>query len=170
MTSIFLILVAVAGIALVWLQIRSGKSHQSDRARTKCEDTSRISAATPISTFHWPSEDRFEFEVVGESFYQGELARIVGQHEEESVQVRCVATLVPEDDNKHDPKAVAVLVSGRKVAHLSREDARSFRRRLGQKRLSGAITTCDAIIVGGGMRRNGERLMYGIQLDIKPFQ
>jgi uridylate kinase len=27
-----------------------------------------------------------------------------------------------------------------------------------------------AIVVGGGTRRNGEKLMYGIKLDIKPFE
>jgi len=112
----------------------------------------------------------FEFEVVGQSFYQKELSRLTGVQGEKSAEVQCVATLAREDDNKHDPKAVAVLVDGRKVAHLSREDARSYRRRLGAKKLSGATTTCDALVVGEGTRRNGERLMYGIKLDIKSFE
>ncbi|MCP5319976.1 MAG: hypothetical protein H7A12_04015 [Pseudomonadales bacterium] len=43
------------------------------------------------------------------------------------------------------------------------------RRLLGQKRLSGVNATCDALVVGGGTRRNGEKLFYGVKLDIKPF-
>jgi len=53
---------------------------------------------------------------------------------------------------------------------FSQEDARSFRRRLGRKKLSGAVTTCDAIVVGGGTRRSGEKLHYGVKLDMRPFE
>jgi hypothetical protein len=166
----FFPLLVIAVVVVVWLLIRSGKSQKPTRTGTNSAAVSRPSATGPTGTFHWQGDERFEFEVVGESFYQGELARLAGQHGEDGAEVRCIATLAPEDDNKHDPKAVAVLVNGRKVAHLSREDARSFRRRLSQKRLSGATTTCDAIVVGGGTRRNGEKLMYGIKLDIKPFE
>src|SRR5690606_20415871 len=81
-----------------------------------------------VECFHWPGAGDFEFEVVGESFYQEDLCRLAGAHGDHGAEVHCVAALVPEDDNKHDPKAVAVFVDGRKVAHLSKEDARSFRR------------------------------------------
>lgn len=36
----------------------------------------------------------------------------------------CQAELRPEPDNAYDKRAVGVYVDGRKVGHLSREDAR----------------------------------------------
>jgi hypothetical protein len=33
----------------------------------------------------------------------------------------------------------------------------------------GRPTTCDALIVGGFTRRNGEKCYYGVKLDIKGF-
>lgn len=41
---------------------------------------------------------------MGEFFYQKALCRLAGAHGDHSAEVECVATLVPEDDNKHDPK------------------------------------------------------------------
>jgi hypothetical protein len=57
----------------------------------------------------------------------------------------------------HDPKAVAIRIDEIPVGYLAREDARSYRRRLGQKSLSGVNATCEAIVVGGGTRRNGKK-------------
>lgn len=164
-----IVVLALVGLG-IWLMLRGQSGPSKVAASPEALPHVQRRAAQSEGQFHWPGTGDFEFEVVGESFYQKELARIAGAHGEESVEVQCTASLVPESDNEHDPKAVAVLVNSRKVAHLSREDARSFRRRLGQRQLTGQVTTCDAIVVGGGTRRNGEKLMYGIKLDIKPFE
>lgn len=170
MGELFTFLLVVAFVVGIWWKLR-GRSGATSGAQVDKTVAARAKPnAVPAAGFHWPGTGDYEFDVVGESFYQKELARLVGAHDEQSVEKHCVATLVLEDDNKHDPKAVAVFVNGQKVAHLSREDARSFRRRLGSKKLSGATTTCDALIVGGGTKRNGEKLMYGIKLDLKPFE
>jgi hypothetical protein len=121
-------------------------------------------------TRHWPSLGEFDFEVVGESNYQKAIARIAGRSDENGVEHECVAELVPEHDNPYDPKAVAVRIDGQTVGYLSREDARSFRRRLGAKGLSGETTTCDALVRGGGQRKDGTKLFYGVWLDLKPFE
>ncbi len=173
MVELLTVLLVVALLGTGWRLLRSRGSVTSDaspRQKVRANRVSPTSALPAVDTFHWPGTGAFEFEVVGESFYQRDLAQLAGQHGERSVEVPCVAKLVLEDDNKHDAKAVAVLVNGRKVGHLSREDARSYRRRLGAKKLSGECATCDAFIVGGGTRRNGEKLMYGVKLDIKPFE
>ena len=78
------------------------------------------------------------------------------------------ALLIPDNGNKYDDKAVRVDIEGMTVGHLSREDARSFRRRLGAKKLTGQITSCKAIVCGGGVR-NGEKWKYGVSLNIKEF-
>lgn len=122
------------------------------------------------SAFHWPELGDYEFEVVGESRYQAALRRIAGDHGERSAEAVCVAHLVMDDRNPHDNKAVVVRVDGAVVGYMSRDDARSFRRRLSAKRLAGMTTTCSACVVGGGTRKNGEALSYGIRLDMEPFE
>jgi len=119
--------------------------------------------------YHWEGKGDFEFEVVGESNYQIALAILAGEHGKEDAEAQHKATLVLDDSNPHDPKAVAIRIDEIPVGYLAREDARSYRRRLGQKSLSGVNATCEAIVVGGGTRRNGEKLHYGVKLDIKPF-
>ncbi|MDM0041535.1 hypothetical protein QTH89_05165 [Variovorax sp. J22G21] len=117
---------------------------------------------------HWASIGEFAFSVVGESHYQDALKKIAGDHGKAKARVECIARLMPDDANKFDDKAVAVLVGAAQVGNLSREDARRFRRRLGQKGLGSQITSCDAVVLGGGEWR-GEPRMYGMQLDLKPF-
>jgi len=131
--------------------------------------------AVEITNFRWSDDGNFNFAVVGESFYQKNLKVLVGEHEDKGCRVYGTAVLVPEDDNPHDNKAVAVHVKtaenqpGRQVGHLSRQDARSFRRRLGRKKLTGKSTLCDAVIVGGRVNKKGIRQSYGVWLDMKPF-
>jgi len=107
---------------------------------------------------------------VGEAQYQSVIQRLAGDHASGGADAQHEAELVPEDGNRHDPRAVAVKIQGMHVASFSRADARSFRRRLGQKGLSGQVTRCGACIAGGGTRRNGKKLLYGVKLDIKPFE
>ncbi|MDO8458528.1 MAG: HIRAN domain-containing protein [Burkholderiaceae bacterium] len=125
-------------------------------------------ASQPIH--HWPSLGYFEFDVVGESYYQSNLKQIAGDHGKQSAEVTTIATLMPDNDNKFDKNAVRILVAGRTVGYLTREDAPRFRRRLSSCKLgSTALTTCDALVVGGFAKKNGDTASYGLQLDIKPF-
>jgi hypothetical protein len=140
------------------------------RGRSGDEDFNSEVEKNAPALRRWPSLGGYEFEVVGESNYQQQLARLAGNHGSHSANVECVAQLVPDDFNEFDPKAIAVQVLGNTVGYLSREDARSFRRRLEQKGWTGSTTTCDALVVGGGIRRNGDKLFYGIRLDLKPFR
>ena len=120
--------------------------------------------------FHWPSEGDFDFEIVGEAHTQDVLAKLAGNHGEDGADARLIADLVPDDTNKFDSKAVAVYANGLLLGYLSKDDARSFRRRLATKGLSGKVTTCDACIIGGWTKSSGEKLLYGVRLDIKPFE
>jgi hypothetical protein len=122
----------------------------------------------PTPAFHWPYRG-FDFEVVGESFYQSNLRALAGNHGDDFVGIECKAILYPDDANEHDNKAVAVYIDNHQVGNLSRGDARSFRRRLAARRLTGQATSADAIIGGGGIR-NGERCPYGVWFDMTPFE
>jgi hypothetical protein len=120
------------------------------------------------TAFHWQDNGNFAFEVVGESFYQPELNALVPSSNGEWIAIYHIATLLPEDNNPHDDKAVSVHIQGKQVGHLSRDDARSFRRRLSAKKITGLATTCPAVIRGGGVIGN-EKALYGVRLDMKPF-
>ena len=122
----------------------------------------------PSSAHHWPGSGDFEVAAVGESFNRKAIQRLVGDHGDEHVEKTFVATLVPDDDNPHDNRAVAIYINRVKVGHMSRDDARSFRRRLGAKKLTGQFTSCDALVQYGGLV-DGKRFDYSVSLDIKPF-
>lgn len=160
---------------LKWLNAAFGiKSKSSTPARrTSAAPAHAKPAAAPSSpsgapSFHWTDDGNFDVEVVGESHYQDALRSLAGNHGDRSVEIPCKALLVPEDSNKHDNKAVAVYIDGNQAGYLSSDAARSFRRRLGRKNLSGQITSTDAVIRGGGFTKE-KRYSYGVWLDMKPF-
>jgi hypothetical protein len=102
-------------------------------------------------------EGNQELEVVGESYYQENLRRLVGpRRHEERVYYDTQAVLVPEDDNPYDANAVSVWVQGLKVGHLSRANARHYRPGLIklQERYGHPIAL-NGVIVGSGMRQDG---------------
>ena len=163
-TIVALLLIA----AVAWVLIKSGGLKLSNSPARRGSQSAASTNATPA--LHWPALGAFEFDIVGESNYQAAIAAVASEHGMQNTDVQCVAVLEPEDGNPHDPKAVRVQIQGKVVGYFSRQEARSFRRRLGQKRITGRVTTCDALVVGGGTRRNGEKLYYGVKLDIKPFE
>lgn len=122
------------------------------------------------AAFVWPPENFFDFPVVGESNYQTALISIAGPLSDKFIRHKCSAFLVPEPDNKFDDKAIAVVIEEKLVGYLSREDARSFRRRLSQKKVSNSVTECTAVIKGGGINQEGVRRPLSVWLDIKTFE
>lgn len=159
---------------LCWLGYLYLKSRTKQPAGNRPQAT-RSNAPPPPQdgpTYHWaPHKDYdHDFEVVGESNYQAALAKLAGDHGKQSPDLKTTAKLIPENDNPHDSSAVRVEIGGQTVGYLSRDDARGFRRRLGSKKLSGQITTCGAMIMGGFIGSNGKRASYGVVLDMKPFE
>lgn len=133
------------------------------------DEMSASSSNIQSPSFHWPSIGNFEFEVVGESHYQKSLEKIANSRTKDLREEDFIAILVPEDDNKHDESAVRVDIEGMTVGYMSRDDARKFRRRLAGKKMAKAVTSCDAMIGGGYERSDGSTAMYGVALDLKPF-
>jgi hypothetical protein len=165
-------LLIIAFLAFVgWKFLTRGSSAKTKRSakRTGVGSSRRASSTSSAQEFHWEGNGDFDFDVVGESNYQGALAKLAGEHGTDNVDKEFRAMLVLEDSNRYDPKAVAVQLEGTTVGYLARADARSYRRRLGQKGLTGIDATCDALIVGGGTKSDGEKLFYGVKLDMKPF-
>jgi hypothetical protein len=102
----------------------------------------------------------FELDIVGESHFQETLGAVAGGKTEEGVSVRCEATLVLDDANIHDKKAVRVEIAGRTVGHLSRENAHRYRAGTPAKRQK-----VHALIVGGWDRGRYDEGLFGVKLD-----
>ena len=98
-----------------------------------------------------------DLEVVGESYYQENLWRLVGpRRRDERVRHAIYAVLIAEDDNPYDANAVAVWVHGLKVGHLSRTDARRYRPGLlSLQRRYGQPVALNGAVVGSGIREDG---------------
>lgn len=108
----------------------------------------------------------YNFEVVGESNYQGALERACGARTEKSQDRIVQAILVLNNRNRYDPQAVCVTVGGLTVGYLSREHAKRFRARLQRERIRGREFPCRGNIRGGWDRGNGDRGNFGIWLDV----
>ncbi len=131
---------------------------------------SDASAFTKDAPYVWPKLDEYEFEIVGESNYQAAIKRLAGDHGTKSSAKEFRALLIPED-NPHDHLAVRVDGEGAgTVGYMSKDDARSFRRRLAAKKLGDSVTLCLAEVTGGGTARSGNKISYGVRLDLKPFE
>jgi hypothetical protein len=104
--------------------------------------------------------------VVGESHYQFALDAICGGKCKEGHRHACYAELRPEPDNEYDKLAVGVYVDGRKVGHLSREDASARQARLLALRSQGKLPMCSALVTGGWRRGAGDEGYYGVRLDL----
>lgn len=108
----------------------------------------------------------FDFDIVGESHCQSALSELAGGKTEDGHRIETEAMLLLDDKNPYDPKAVAVLIKGKKVGHLSRPAARSYRKRLAESGVPSATGLCGALIVGGWQREDGDEGHFGIKLDL----
>lgn len=138
--------------------------------RPRKRNAATADALTPEPVIDWPEIGGYEVEVTGESHYQHALQAIAGEHGDDAVELATKALLVPDDANPYDNKAVKVLVESRQVGHLSRDDARSYRRRLAAKKQGVVTAQCGALVMGGFIGRDGKRASYGVRLDLKPFE
>ena len=108
----------------------------------------------------------FSYEIVGESFYQKDLARIAGPKEPQSKSHYCKALLICEANNPRDPNAVAVMIDDSIVGYLSREDAIDYRGFLEEGFSEHPLVVVDALICGGWLDEKSEG-HYGVKLDLE---
>jgi len=117
---------------------------------------------------HWSDNGRYASEVENDSIYQPAIARLAGEHGPGNADEKCLALLVCDDANPFQDKAIAVFIDSELVGYLAHSDALRLRRTLGRQDLVGRLTSCDAVIRGGGLW-NGKRLAYAVWLDLQPF-
>lgn len=148
----FFFLIAALVLAAAWLRNR------------RKGGASPVADSRPVSTplIELQGDGSFEFEIVGESFYQDALERLAGGRTEDGAEVEAVALLVPELTNPHDRNAVAVRILGYTVGYLSRSDALRYREACGVM-----PARCAALIVGGWDRGPDDQGHFGVKLDLK---
>jgi hypothetical protein len=106
------------------------------------------------------------FDIVGESHRQDDIEDLAGEHDERGTSRHCHAVLRLEDDNRHDPYAVAVDIDGRQVGYLARHHARQFRDSMTTRAPGVRRFTCPAKIVGGFVSRRDGIALYGVKLGL----
>lgn len=146
-----------------------GRSSPSDPTPSKKRPRGELRGAPSI---HWPAKGKFDFEVVGESFYQEAIQRqFVVQNEVEKRGGTLVAELIPEDDNQYDRNAIAVFINDELVGYMSRDDAKSFRTRLSKHGIAKKASTCNALIQEHERSSiNNGGSMYSVWLDLQLFR
>jgi hypothetical protein len=85
-------------------------------------------------------------QVVGESFHQTAISSVSGREGVEAVAFDCIAALVAEPDNLHDPNAIGVQIEAQIVGHLSREDAILYHPLVDAAARLGVVIACNARI------------------------
>jgi hypothetical protein len=110
---------------------------------------------------------RYEVDIVGESHYQGALARIVGGKTRDSAEHECMATLVLEDSNPFDSNAVRIDIEGQQVGYFPRADAKVYRGVLARAGTPRATLQVPALIVGGWKRGPKNEGSFGVKLDMR---
>ena len=110
--------------------------------------------------------DEYALEVVGESFHQLTLENLCGGRSKGGHRHACTATLIYEDENPHDSRAIRVEIDGYPVGHLSRDMAPRYRAALERAGQAGRRAECAAVIVGGWDRGEDDRGHFGVRLDV----
>jgi hypothetical protein len=107
----------------------------------------RLKAQAPSNTVTLQAKTFCDFDIVGESYCRDALLRIAARRG--GVPVHCNADLVFEPDNPYDPNAVAVVIDGLKVGHLSRQHAAEYGRVLASLDCAGkTVSGIPALIAG----------------------
>jgi hypothetical protein len=108
----------------------------------------------------------FTLDLVGESHHQGELDSICGGKCEDGYRAECTAQLYFTDNNPHDLNAIGVMVDGKPVGFLPRDVTEQLRADILRINPDRRPVTCNAKIVGGWDRGDGDEGHYGVKLSL----
>jgi hypothetical protein len=67
----------------------------------------------------------FTMNVVGESFYMNDITAVIRsapKDQQQAGRVQKIAVLWPDPKNQYDPRAIAVIIDGKKVGHVPKTD------------------------------------------------
>lgn len=107
-----------------------------------------------------------DLDVVGESYRQDALWKIVGGKTSERVRKETIGYLVPEPNNVYDPNAIGVWIQGLQVGFIAKELAREIIDDLHAliESNAGKYIGLRGVVAGGGERDDGPG-MLGVFLE-----
>lgn len=113
----------------------------------------------------WKPTSTYKVTAVGMSYYRDAIEAIAQNEPGKPSLVICLAYLMPYNTNPHDPSAVGVVIEGKRVAHLSRSYAPTYREII--KDLPPNIEyVCAMAMITKGLVTNERTFEYLIELDI----
>lgn len=113
------------------------------------------------------SNGHFEFEIVGEYYYQDALKRIMRAAPVRGLRQEFTAMIIPESDNPHDGLAVRIEINGETVGRIQRDEARLWREQLKQAGFRGKTLACRARVVAEAPRYDADDdWTFQVYLDI----
>lgn len=164
MSELIVVVIGAAAAFLLWYGLKPHFAQPDFLMATP--STGATAAQAPLDVYQWPHLGRFDFEVIGTQQHQAALRQAweqLGEH--------CVVTLNAGAGSVHNIGVpVEVLVEEVRVGFLSDGDATRFHRRLAYEGRSGQLSQCDARIAVSDLARRGDRPVYDIMLDLKPFR
>ena len=166
------LLVALVGFVVAYVFWRSLKTmfdHDHGHyavAGTGFSAARGLAGGVVADVHQWPHIGRFEFEIVETLQHQVALRRVAEDHD----LVDCVATLHPGASGRDTGAPVEVRIDGTRIGFLSDGDATRFHRRLAYEGRPGQVSQCDAKVVAAEAGRRGDKRVYAVQLDLKPFR
>ncbi len=164
MPELIVIVIGAAAAFLLWRGVRT-RFEQPDFV-VAGSGFGSVSVQTPPDMYQWPHLGRFDFEVDQTALHQAALRRVLEQQ-----GAHCVATLSAGDGSGLNTGApVEVLLEDEHVGVLFDGDATRFHRRLAYEGRPGQLSQCDAKITVTEAVRKGDKRVYGILLDLKPFR
>lgn len=117
----------------------------------------------PAAEIQW-RPDSFPTSAVGESFYVEALEQICGGRSRAGHDLDRQAMIQLDPTNKHDPAAIKVLIGGRLVGHLSRDDAPRVGNAM--RALGVSSAACAARITGGWRTNQHDEGDFSVRLAI----
>lgn len=107
---------------------------------------------------------KFDTEVAGVKLFQAELEAICGGRTARAQKLPVSALLRPDRGGG----ATRVVVAGREVGQLKPKDARVLGRQLEAAELGDCALKVPGVILGGRLKRNGEREDFSVKLSLPP--
>lgn len=141
----------------------------SNNVSTTHEKKTNSSVIKIVGRIKKDPENGYEFDIVGESFYQGALLDIVGSKSEDSVEILKPAVVMRDLSNTYDANAVAVYIDESKVGYIAKDEAKEFCDAIKRSGFdSNSAFDVQAMIVGGWKRGNGDEGKFGVRLNVDP--